>query len=144
VLVRHAEKASDDDDPPLTDAGLARAAALEHALEDAGIGAIYVSDFTRTRQTAAPLAKRLGLEVQLYDPDRSEEEARRIVAAHPGETILVVGHKPSVPRMVNELLGPDATSPERMDRLERYDDLVILTLPDGGPATLTRLRYGQR
>ena len=92
MLVRHAEKASEGGDPPLTDAGKARAKALAHVLGDAGVSAIFVSDWTRSRQTTSPLAERLGLPLLPYDPDRAEEEVRRIVEAHPGQTIVVVAH----------------------------------------------------
>lgn len=138
VLVRHAEKASEGDDPPLTDAGHARAEALAHALSDAEVAAIYVSDWTRTRQTASPLADDLGLPLLPYDPDRSEEEVLRILGAHPGQTVLVVGHKPSVPRMINRLLEI-----ERMTELDRYDDLFVVVVAPSGPV-VTRLRYGAR
>ena len=75
-LVRHAEKVTSDEamvvadprDPPLTEAGEARAETLADLLSNKGITAIYSSDYTRTRDTAEPLAATLGLDVQLYDP----------------------------------------------------------------------------
>ena len=52
-------------DPPLTEAGEARAALLARMFGDArlagNIDAIYVSPAQRSRLTAAPLAARLGL-----------------------------------------------------------------------------------
>ena len=61
-VVRHAERADDgaaklEDDPDLSAAGRARAEALAAALEDAGITAIFATQYKRTHQTAAPLAK---------------------------------------------------------------------------------------
>ncbi len=65
-LVRHAERADaggpGQKDPALSETGKKRAAALVAELRDAGISAIYASEFRRTQETAGPLAKSLGLE----------------------------------------------------------------------------------
>ena len=66
-LVRHAEKVDESRDPPLSAAGLERAALLAEMLRDAGITHLHSTDLERTRDTAAPLARRLSLEVQFYD-----------------------------------------------------------------------------
>jgi hypothetical protein len=68
VLVRHAEKAAESADPPLSAAGRERALRLADRLEAMGIEAVWSSDYRRTRATAIPLASRLGLEVRAYDP----------------------------------------------------------------------------
>ena len=61
-IVRHAEKAtSGGDNPDLSEAGRARAETLASMLKDAGVSAIYVTEFKRTQQTADPLAKMLHL-----------------------------------------------------------------------------------
>ena len=70
-VVRHAERADAGsagagmmaNDPDLAEAGRARAESLATALKDAGITAIYATQFKRTQQTAAPLAKALGVPV---------------------------------------------------------------------------------
>jgi broad specificity phosphatase PhoE len=55
ILSRHAEKAAaPPKDPPLTEAGKKRAEVLAFMLADAGVDAIYVTEFQRTKQTAAP------------------------------------------------------------------------------------------
>ncbi len=63
-------------DPPLAEEGLREAAAVARRLKDEEISAIYTTTLTRTKQTAAPLAAALGLEV------REEPELREI---HLGE-----------------------------------------------------------
>src|SRR5262245_3459043 len=67
ILVRHAELAgaamAPPQDVPLSDAGQARAARLASLLKDAGITAIYTTEFLRTQQTAAPLAQALQLAI---------------------------------------------------------------------------------
>src|SRR5207302_7571372 len=60
-IVRHAEKADDSKDAELSEAGRARAEALANMLRDSKIGVICTTEFKRTQQTAAPLAKALGL-----------------------------------------------------------------------------------
>src|SRR5438045_946173 len=70
-IVRHAEKADASKDTDLSDAGRARAEALAKLLKDANITAIYTTEFKRTQQTAAPLAKDLGLTVTTLPADDS-------------------------------------------------------------------------
>src|SRR5262245_7501052 len=62
LVVRHAEKASPTaPDPSLSTAGRARARALAHVAGAASVDAIYVTQFKRTKETAAPLASELRL-----------------------------------------------------------------------------------
>jgi hypothetical protein len=56
-LVRHAEKQTDGEDPALTAAGRQRALELARLLGESGISEVYSTDFARTRDTAAPLAR---------------------------------------------------------------------------------------
>ncbi|MGH9943153.1 MAG: phosphoglycerate mutase family protein, partial [Pyrinomonadaceae bacterium] len=97
LIVRHAEKASNEDDAPLSAAGVERAQALLRVAEDAGVGAIYSSQFRRNRDTVQPLAARLGLpitemQVSLNEPgDYSKRLAQDILNKHRGRTVLVVG-----------------------------------------------------
>ncbi len=71
-LVRHGETAWNAEgrvqgqfDIPLNATGLAQARAVAEALAGESFGAIYASDLARVRQTAAPAAGRLGIEVRL-------------------------------------------------------------------------------
>src|SRR5262245_25838685 len=61
-VVRHAEKDTLllGSDPPLSAAGFLRAQELARVLGEAGIQAVYVTEFQRNRQTAMPLASALG------------------------------------------------------------------------------------
>nr|BFE47103.1 hypothetical protein GCM10017745_05300 [Saccharothrix mutabilis subsp. capreolus] len=75
ILVRHGETASNlkmaldslPPGPPLTDAGLAQAAALGEALADVPVSAVYASAAVRAQQTAAPVAAAHGLAVEVLD-----------------------------------------------------------------------------
>lgn len=64
ILLRHAEKISDgSSDPDLKQEGIDRAFRLATLLKNANVAAIYSTDFKRTRNTVAMLAKDKGLEV---------------------------------------------------------------------------------
>ncbi|NIP19208.1 MAG: histidine phosphatase family protein [Xanthomonadales bacterium] len=128
-LVRHAEKTPDPDDPALTGAGALRAQRLAEGLAGQGIEAIWTSDYRRTRETAAPLAARLGLDPRLYDPRNLEELADRLRQA--GRSALVVGHSNTTPQLA-ALLCACETAP--MDESE-YDRLLIVTI-HGSSASL--------
>jgi 2,3-bisphosphoglycerate-dependent phosphoglycerate mutase len=137
-VVRHAERAEDGTrDPPLSEAGRARAALLAEMLRDAGITHIHTTDYKRTRATGAPTSRDTGREMVLYDPgdlDALASELRRTPGRH-----LVLGHSNTTPDLV-ESLGGDAGSP--IDEME-YDRLYIVTLTPGG-ATTVLMRFGER
>jgi phosphohistidine phosphatase SixA len=102
-VMRHLEKA-EGPDPALSAAGAANAGRLATWFEDrAKPRAIYVSTTRRARETAAPLAARLGLTPQEYNPADTPALVAR-VRAEPG-SVLVVGHSNTVPEIVASLGG---------------------------------------
>lgn len=119
-LVRHAEKQSGDD-PSLTSDGLLRADTLADLLSDKDIENIWSSDYRRTRETAAPLAERLGIDVQLYDASDLQSLADEITAD--GVTVLVVGHSNTTPALA-EFLGADPGEP--IVEANEYDRLYLI------------------
>ena len=142
ILVRHAEKAAEPAaDPPLTAAGAARANALAELVKDAGIKAIFSTQFVRTRSTAQPIATRLGLPVQIVDaraPGHARLVADSILKTHRGQTVLVVGHSNTVPEIV-AALGAPQPAPICDDG---YDSIFIVTVPTAGAPTVVRLHFG--
>ncbi len=136
-LVRHAEKTAEKKDPGLTEAGKARAVALADRLEGEGITHIHSSDYIRTRDTAAPLAARLGLEVALYNPRDLPGMATKLKAM-PGRH-LVVGHSNTTDKLT-ELLGGDGGTPI-VEKTE-YDRLYVVTMETGEPVKSYLTRYG--
>lgn len=136
LLVRHAEKDTlvAGNDPPLRAEGLVRAQELVHIAGAAGVSTIYVTHWTRNRQTAGPIAAALGESLTVVDP--VDETLRRLKARHFGETVLVVGHSNTVPQIVAGLTGRTLVSPVR------YDGLWVITLGRDGRTTLASLRYG--
>jgi len=143
LLVRPAERDAGSADPPLSAAGLARAGAFVDVAVDAGIGRIYTTELRRTRETAAPIAARLGVEPAIVPVGRGAAPAHAwavvpLVREHAGEVVLVVGHSNTV-RLIVEPLGGDP-GPEIPD--DEYDRLYVLTVPSTGPARTIRARYG--
>src|SRR5689334_8896418 len=63
IVVRHAEKGADGNDPGLSEAGAKRAEDLTKVAEDAGVTAIYTTQYKRTQETARSLASRLNIPV---------------------------------------------------------------------------------
>jgi phosphohistidine phosphatase SixA len=133
-LVRHAEKADDSRDPPLSPAGVVRAERLARMLADAGITHIWSTDFQRTRATAGPIAARRGLTIQIYDGAKLTDLAERL-RAMPGRH-LVVGHSNTTPAVVH-LLGADPGTPIADTE---YDRFYVVTLAPGS-ATGVLLRF---
>jgi broad specificity phosphatase PhoE len=140
IVVRHAEKATDDpENPSLSAPGRARAGALAERLRDAPLVAAYATEFRRTQQTAQPAADAHALPVTAYYArGPAAEIAAQWKQAHAGGTVLVVGHSNTVPDLVAALCSC-TTAP--MDDTE-YDRYSIVRIGAGGRATLEVQRYG--
>lgn len=140
ILVRHAEKTpTAADDPPLSEAGVGRALELAHTLEGAGLKGIFTSQYRRTRETAEPLAKLLKLPITQIDATNAGAFASQIKEKHDGDTILVVGHSNTVPKIMEELGVPNAPAMKDSD----YDNMYVVHLNGAGEAHLLTLQYGQ-
>lgn len=143
LIVRHAEKASEDDDSPLTEAGVQRAQALVRVAEEAGVSAIYSSQFRRSQETARPIAERAGVAVtqfpvDLKSPgDYGKRLAGDIMAKHAGQTVLVVGHGNTVAATIEALTGQAATIGD-----VQYGNLFIVTVAPSGVARVIKAQYG--
>ena len=142
LLVRHAEKAAQPaQDPPLTEAGAARAQALVAVARDAGVTAIITTQFERTRKTAEPTATALRVTAQVVDAGPPAQHAKAVadkVLEHAGGTVLVVGHSNTIPAIVGALGAP---RPRDLCDSE-YDQLFVVIIGDTGPPRLIRSRYG--
>lgn len=136
-LVRHAEKMSDSRDPALSGAGRARAETLARVLKDTAVRHVHSSDYTRTRDTAGPVAKSHGLQVRLYDPSDLPSIAASLLSA--GGRHLVVGHSNTTPALVGLLGGAPG---EPIEEKSEYDRLYVITVGGDGKAQTTLLRYG--
>ena len=143
VVLRHAEKSdAPAGDPALSAAGQARAerlAAMFGSPSDAGpVRHVYASDTRRARETAAPLAARLGLPVRTLPAGDVAALLRTLRAEGHGETAVVVGHANTVPQIVAGLSGGRVRV--SLDD-EDYGSLFIVTVSSFGPPRVLRLRY---
>ena len=128
-VMRHLNTPAGERDPDLLPEGQRLALVLAERLGDTPPRAIYVSHFKRTRQTAAPLAERLGLEPIVYDPADTPALVARVRG---GPTpALIVGHSNTVPDIVEQLGG---MRPEALEH-EDFGDVWRI-----GPDGTTRLR----
>jgi broad specificity phosphatase PhoE len=134
VLVRHAEKAANDgSDPDLSSAGRARAVALARILKDAGITAIFTTEFKRTQETAAPTAT----SAQVQPTVVAAKDTMALVAKlyQLNGNALVVGHGDTIPNIIKALgINSPINIPD-----DDYSELLIVTL--GDKAQLFRLHY---
>jgi phosphohistidine phosphatase SixA len=143
IVVRHAEKATAERDTELSEAGHARARALEATLADAGVQSILATERRRTQQTAQPLADRLGISIETVGLDATAEAHAASVAEvvrtrHAGRVVLVAGHSNTVPAIIAALGGPRL--PDLCE--SEFSSLFVLRLREGEPARLVRARYG--
>lgn len=102
-VVRHFDTPEGVKDARLTPRGEARAQALVRWFEGKPLAAIYVTPFTRTRASAAPLAAATGLKPIDYD----WTDDARLVEAVEGQRgdVLIVGHSNTVPEIVERFGG---------------------------------------
>jgi len=101
-VMRHLQKA-DGPDPALSPEGAANAARLATWFKSHPPKVIYVSTTRRARETAAPLAARLKLQVREYDPRDTPALIARVRAER--GPVLIVGHSNTVPDIVEALGG---------------------------------------
>ena len=100
-------------------------------LGDADIGAIFVTQFLRTQQTAEPLAADLGITPAVID---DVDLLVTSIRARPSESrALVVGHTNTVPGVISGLGGP----PIAAIGATEFDNLFALA-----EGRLIHLRYG--
>ena len=134
-IVRHAEKAASmDRDPDLSEGSQARAESLAKMLKDAGITSIYVTDLKRTQQTAAPLAKALGIKPTILPPNDTASLAAKLREVRTGN-VLVVGHSDTVPKLIDALGLTASITLNDTD----YDNLFVVLLEE--KPRLIRLHY---
>ena len=110
VLVRHAEKNppvdGDEGDPDLSAEGRERAVRLATVVKKYKPHEILATDYKRTRQTAEPIAKRRGKEIQTYDPTKLTELVEKMMVSKT-DHYLIVGHSNTTPALANLLMKKD-------------------------------------
>jgi 2,3-bisphosphoglycerate-dependent phosphoglycerate mutase len=140
VVVRHADKANDGTlDPPLSPAGIERAARLAAILSgtpDFRLDAVFVTQFRRSVATAEPLATVGGIPIIRVADDDVAGLARRIESDYRGRRVLVVAHSDTIPQIVNRL-GETSRAPP-VDAAE-YGTAYVIAMPRWGRPNVLRL-----
>lgn len=132
ILTRHGDR-----DPlaeELNDKGRLRAEALIEAVAGMNISAIYSPDLKRNLDTAKPLAKHLGIKVEVISPSKNAVTTA-ILTKHPGEVVIWIGNSHNLTGIYS-LLGGEGAPPTT------YGDLYIVEVKDSGDPIVTRKRYG--
>ncbi|TDJ32974.1 MAG: phosphohistidine phosphatase, partial [Gammaproteobacteria bacterium] len=118
--------------------GQGRADALAVLLAPKQPAAIYSTDYRRTRDTVAPLARYSGVEVTVVDGRDTDGLVNILFEGHCGERVVVVGHSNTVPTLLGQL-GVNGTIV--LDHDTGYGDLFEIRWKDGA-AVLERGRFG--
>jgi len=137
-FIRHAEKDRSNPenvDPELTQKGLGRAMHWAEIMDDVAIDAIYTTDYERTQMTAAPIAVKKNLTVQIYDPGTID--IAQFKAENLNKKVVVVGHSNTTPDFVNKMIGQ-----EKYDQIDDHQNgsLFIVELVNGIPTDM-RLNF---
>ena len=143
-IARYAETLdSPDGNPGLTAKGQRRAAELARVLAaanvDRSVDAIFATEWRNTQETVEPLAKQLGIPVQIVEEANVGGLRDLIEAGYKGRMVLVVTSPFAMNRLVRRLNGV-YTMPEVADG--EHDRLYVLAVPWFGKVDTVSLRYG--
>jgi phosphohistidine phosphatase SixA len=133
-IVRHAEKAGQSGDPPLTAVGEKRAETLARMLSQSNVSVVFSTNAKRTRETVNNYANPRRIGIQLYGS--INQLVNLITSRYAGKNILVAGHSDTVPATIRAL--GVSSAPEIGNE---FNNLFIVTLAPDGSASLTRLKY---
>lgn len=120
ILVRHADR--DPGETVLNATGKARALALPAALTDLPLDAIFIADFRRNADTAAPLAEARGLAPEVRDPDSALAAA--LAHAAEGGSVIWIGNVGNLSHLWDAYRLPGAPPVE-------YGEIAVLTAEGG-------------
>jgi phosphohistidine phosphatase SixA len=133
-IVRHAEKASTGDkDPDLSLEGQKRANALAHILKNSQITSVFVTEFKRTQETAAPTARAAHVSPTLVPANDISALVEKLRSVN--GNALVVGHGNTIPDLLKALgIATPVSIPD-----DDYTEIFVVLV--GGELQLIRLHY---
>jgi len=141
ILVRHAEKAGEKGDVPLTERGQRRAQVLAEMLSEANVKAIFATQYQRNQMTAGPLAENTGAPVTTLPikggvAGHAEQVAAKIREGDfAGGVVVYVGHSNTVTPILNAL-GIDSYQGEA-----DYPQMFLVLLHEDIPPEMIILHY---
>jgi broad specificity phosphatase PhoE len=126
IVVRHAEKdtnwpSSEDQTCPLTKDGERRAETLKYIANMLGVSVVYSTDTTRTKETVNNYADWKKVPINIYS--NIGKLIDDIKKNHKGSVVLIAGHEPTVPVIIQEL-GVKST----VSINGAYNNIFIITL----------------
>ena len=133
-ITRHAEKASPGGkDPDLSVEGQKRADALAHILKDSQIRSVFVTEFKRTQETAAPTARAAQVSPTVVPASDIGALVQKLRALN--GNALVVGHGNTIPDLLRALgIATPVSIPE-----DDYNEIFAVLV--GEAPQLVRLHY---
>jgi len=141
ILIRHAERESGSmtsaTDPPLSNAGQQRANRVVKRIGKFRPGAVYSTNYLRTRQTVEPLAKKRNKTVKTYDPAKPQDLIKEIMSSKT-KRFLVVGHSNTIPPLANLLTGKDLF--KNLQETE-YSVIYVIRMKNGKVSKVELLDY---
>ena len=133
-IVRHAEKASTGGkDPDVSAEGQKRADALAQILKDSKITAVFVTEFKRTQETAAPTARAAQVSPTVIPANDIGALVGKLRALN--GNALVVGHGNTIPDLLKAL---GITTPVSIPE-DDYSEIFAVVF--GDTPQLLRLHY---
>lgn len=126
VILRHAEKLGRLDSADLSASGRRRAESLAEELAAFRPARLYASDRPRSQQTLAPLARRLGLALQVRRYGEEAALAEEILGSEDA-SLVVCAHSDTIGPLARAL-GHTVTIPE----VQAFDRLWVLRLGPQG------------
>ena len=134
LIVRHAEKASTGGkDPDLSVQGQKRADALAHILKDSQITSVFVTEFKRTQETAAPTARAAHVSPTVIPANDMGSLVEKLRALN--GNALVAGHSNTIPDLLKALgIGTPVSIPD-----DDYTEIFAVFVGDA--PQLLRLHY---
>jgi broad specificity phosphatase PhoE len=106
-------------------------------LKDAGLTAIYVSEFQRTGQTAEPLAQALQIEPTRLPRGDIEGLIKGLRTQHADGRVLIISHGLTISHVLKACGHPE----EVVIQPEEYDRLFVIVPKPTGPPLVFVLRF---
>lgn len=136
-LARHAEKSDapggDPKNPDLSPAGRTRAESLGRMLKDAGVVAIFATEYKRTQQTAEEVRRATGATLTITPAKEMATLIEQLKSLD--RNAVVIGHSNTLPEIIKGLGVETPISIAESD----YDNLLIWNR--SSPGELVRLHY---
>jgi phosphohistidine phosphatase SixA len=130
-LIRHAERA-EGDDPPITEAGRARAQQWADMLGGVGLAKVFTTEARRTRETGSIIAEALRIETEALPTGDNRALLDVIEWDHEDDRVLIVGHTETIPDLLSALGAFDLVEMPKDD----FARLFVVMPGDSEPVIL--------